>query len=113
MSERIYGEKSSWEAMKKCKLQTFKSSGVMIKTKIEAKLIELMKDKHLLQRVLTISQKRPEANLPKLIGENEFSNITRSMFSIDRKMLPCTKKNQIFCILLKSRYQKQACTKEV
>ena len=24
-SERIYGEKSIWEAMKKCKLQTFKS----------------------------------------------------------------------------------------
>ena len=94
-SERIYGEKSSWEAMKKCKLQTFKSSGVMIKTKIEAKLIELMKDKHLLQRVLTISQKRPEANLPKLIGENEFSKITRSMFSIDGKMLPRTKKSQI------------------
>ena len=94
-SERIYGEKSISDDMKMCKLQTFKSSGVMIKTKIEAKLIELMKDKHLLQRVLTISQKRPEANLPKLIGENEFSKITRSMFSIDGKMLPRTKKSQI------------------
>ena len=35
----IYGEKSIWDAMKKCKLQTFKSLGVMIKTKIEGKLI--------------------------------------------------------------------------
>ena len=38
-SKGIYGEKSIWDAMKKCKLQTFKSSGVMIKTKIEGKLI--------------------------------------------------------------------------
>ena len=43
-SER-YGEKSIWDAMKKCKLQTFKSSGVMTKTKIEGKLIELKEDK--------------------------------------------------------------------
>ena len=62
-SERIYEEKSIWDAMKKLKLQTFISSGVMIKTKIEGKLIELKEDKQLLQRVLTISQKRPEINL--------------------------------------------------
>ena len=30
-SERIYGEKRIWDAMKNCKLQTFKSSRVMIK----------------------------------------------------------------------------------
>ena len=111
-SERIHGEKNIWDAMKKCKLQTFKSSGVMIKTKIEGKLIELKEDKQLLQRVLTISQKRPEINLPKLIGENEFSNIPRSMFSIDGKILPCTKKSQIRK-LLKSQYQEQACPKQV
>ena len=58
-SGRMFGEKSIWDAMKKCKLQTFKSSEVMIKTKIEAKLIELMEDKQLLQRVLTITQKQP------------------------------------------------------
>ena len=41
MSEKIFGQKRIWDAMEKCKLQTFKSSGVMIKTKIEEKLIEL------------------------------------------------------------------------
>ena len=91
----IYGEKSIWDAMKKCKLQTFKSLGVMIKTKIEGKLIQLKEDKELLQHVLTILQKRPEINLPKFIGENEFSNIPRSMFNIDGKILPCTKKSEI------------------
>ena len=101
-SERVYGEKSIWDAMKKCKLQTFKSSGVMIKTKIEGKLIELKEDKQLLQRVLTISQKHPEISLPKLIGENEFSNIPRSMFSIDGKILPCTNKSQILHTIEKS-----------
>ena len=59
-TERIYGEKSIWDTMKKCKLQTFKSSGVMNKTKIEGKLIKFKEDKQLLQCVLTISQKRPE-----------------------------------------------------
>ena len=67
----------------------------MIKTKTEETLIELKEDKQLVQRVLTISQKRPEINLPKLIGENEFSNIPRSMFSIDGKIFPCKKKSQI------------------
>ena len=60
-SERIYREKNVWDAMKKCKLQTFKSSGVMIKTKIEEKLIESKEDKQL-QRVLTILQKRLDLN---------------------------------------------------
>ena len=73
-SERIYGEKRIWDAMKKFKLQIFKSSGVMIKTKIEGRLIKLKEDKQFLQRVLTISQKRPQINLPKLIGESEFPN---------------------------------------
>ena len=41
MSEKIFGQKRIWDTMEKCKLQTFKSSGVMIKTKIEEKLIEL------------------------------------------------------------------------
>ena len=74
----------------------------MIKTKIEEKLIELKEDKQLLQRVLTISQKRSEINLPKLIGENEFSNIPRSMFSTDGKILLCTKQNQILHTIEKS-----------
>ena len=78
--------------MNKCKLQIFKSSGIMIETKIEGKLIELKEDKQLLQRVLTISQKCLEINLPKLIGENEFLNMPRSMFSIDGKILLCIKK---------------------
>ena len=100
-SERIYGEKSISDAMKKCKLQTFKSSGVMIKTKIEEKLIQLKEHKQLLQRVFATSQ-NPEINFPKLIAENEFSNIRRSMFSIEGKVLPCTKKSQILHIIEKS-----------
>ena len=101
-SERIYGEKRIWDAMKKFKLQIFKSSGVMIKTKIEGRLIKLKEDKQFLQRVLTISQKRPQINLPKLIGESEFPNIPRLMFSIDGKILPCTKKSQILHTIEKS-----------
>ena len=111
-SEGIYGEKSISDGMKMCKLQTFKSSAVMIKTKIEEKLIQLKEHKQLLQRVFATSQKRSEINLTKLIGKNEFSNIPRSMFSIDGKVLPCIRKAK-YCILLKSRYQKQACPKEV
>ena len=89
-SERIYGEKSISDDMKMCKLQTFKSSGVMIKTKIEEKLIQLKEHKQLLQRVFATSQKRPEINLTKL------------MFSIDGKVLPCIKKSQILHTIEKS-----------
>ena len=38
----------------------------------------------------------------KLIGENEFSNIPRSMFNIDGKILSCTKKSQISHTIEKS-----------
>ena len=37
-----------------------------------------------------------------MIGENEFSNIPRSMFSIDSKILPCIKKSQILHTIEKS-----------
>ena len=56
----------------------------------------------MLQRVFATSLKRPEINLPKLIAENEFSNIPRSMVSIDSKVLPCAKKNQILHTIEKS-----------
>ena len=62
----------------------------------------LKEDEQLLQRVLAISQKSPELNLPKLIGENEFSNIRRSMFSIDGKILSYIKKSQILHTIEKS-----------
>ena len=37
-----------------------------------------------------------------MIGENEFSNIPRSMFNIDGKILSCTKKSQILHTIEKS-----------
>ena len=69
---------------------------------MKGRLIELTEDEQLLQRVLEISQKPPETNLPKLIGENEFSNIRRSMFSIDGKILSYIKKSQILHTIEKS-----------
>ena len=40
-----------------------------------------------------------------MIGENEFSDIPRSMFSIDERILPCTKKSQILHTIEKSVHE--------
>ena len=39
LNERVTGERSRWEKMKKRKMLTFKSSGKTLKTKLEGKLL--------------------------------------------------------------------------
>ena len=67
----------------KRKMLPFKSSGKTLKTKLEGKVVELKEDRSLMQRILMISQKRPEIDLPNLIGKYEFSITPRSLFSFD------------------------------
>ena len=81
LNERVTGERSIWEKMKKRKMLTFKSSGKTLKTKLEGKVVELKEDRSLMRRILVISQKRPEIDLPNLIGKYEFS-IHRAPFSV-------------------------------
>ena len=95
LNERVTGERSIWEKMKKRKMLTFKSSGKTLKTKLEGKVVELKEDRSLLQRILVISQKRPEIDLPNLIGKYEFSITPRSLFSFDGKLLSCNDKSSV------------------
>ena len=81
--------------MKQKKLQTFKSAAKTFKTKLEGKVVELKEDRALMQRILIVSQKRPEIDLTKLIGQYEFSVVPRSLFSFDGKLLPCNDKSQL------------------
>ena len=51
--------------MKQRKLQTFKTQGKTVKTKIEGKIVELKENRALMQRILVVSQKRQDINLEK------------------------------------------------
>ena len=62
---------------------------------ITFKVVELKEDRSLMQRILVISQKRPEIDLPNLIGKYEFSITPRSLFSFDGKLLPCNNKSSV------------------
>ena len=79
----------------KRKMLTFKSSGKILKTKLEGKVVELKEDRPLMQRILVIPQKRPEIDLPNLIGKYEFSITPRSLFSFDGKFLFCDDKRSV------------------
>jgi len=99
LQERVHGDVSIWDKMKQRKLLTFKSTATTLNTKLQGKVVELKEDRSLMQRILVISQKRPQLDLPKLVGQYEFSIVPRSLFSFDGKLHPCTDKSKLIHLI--------------
>ena len=78
-----------WAPMKKCQLQTWKTTGKRLKVATEDKMVELQEDRNLFARMLLVSKSRPEIDLAEIISTYELSVVPRSMFAADGTMLHC------------------------
>ena len=95
INERLCGTKSIWEPIKRRKLPTFKENYVTSKVKLADKVITLKEERRLLTRFVMASRERPEVDLPKYLGQYEFSVVPRSMFNSDGIMRIASDKSAI------------------
>ena len=99
VKERIQGDSSVWDPMKRNNLKTFKDNSKSIKTKVGEKMIEIKEEKNLMSRFLIAARKRPEMELEMCIGEYEFSVVPRSLFTPDGLPHTCNNKSQLIHLI--------------
>ena len=98
MKNRLQGEVSIWEPMKR-NLKTFKEKSKSIKSKIGEKLIEIKEEKNLMSRFLIAARKQPEIELEFCIFEYEFSVVSRSLFTTNGQPHSCNDKSQLIHLI--------------
>ena len=90
IEQRLRGEKSVWEPMQKCNLETFKSMNKIVKTKVQEKVVELQEEKSLISRYLIVSRKSLDLDIQFRVGNSEFSVVPKALFTPDAEVLMCS-----------------------
>ena len=98
-SERLTGDISLWDRMKRVKLKKWKSAGKTSEMKLRKGTVELKENRSLFARLALAAVSRPDINMSESIGQYEFSCISRTFFAADGSLLPCTGKSQVMNIL--------------
>lgn len=83
VTDRVQGDQSIWEPMKKSNLKTFKSLNKKVKIEVGEKIYEMKEERNTMSRSLIAARKRPEMEIEQCIGEYKFSVVPRSLFSYD------------------------------
>ena len=107
-TERIVGDVSLWERMRRMKLKNWTSAGQRSEVKVRRETIELKENRSLFARLALAAVSRPEIDMADSIGTYEFSCISRALFATDGSLLPCTGKSQLMNIL--EEYSEQSHT---
>jgi len=95
------GTTNLWAVMKKRKLQTWKSSGKVIKVKAVELVVELKEDRSLFVRATMVCKSRQDVDIKDAISLYEFTVVPRSLFATDGIMLHCLYKSTLMHILEK------------
>lgn len=102
VDERVKsGKINLWAAMKKRKLQTWKSNGKVIKVKTVERVVELKEDRSLFARLMIVCKSRPDIDIKEAIGLYELTVVPRSLFASDGTMMHCSCKSTLMHILEK------------
>ena len=93
------GTTNFWDVMKKRKIQTWKSSGKVIKVKAVECVVELKEDQSLFAHPMMVWKGRQDADIKDAISLYEFTVVPRSRFAADGTMLHCSCKSTLMHIL--------------
>jgi len=108
VTERIAGDVSLWDRMKRMKLQNWTFAGCTSQVKVRKETVELKENRSLFARLALAAVSRPDIDVAHSIGTYEFSCVSRALFAVDGSLLPCTGKSQLMNIL--EAYSKQCHT---
>ena len=95
IDERIEGDISIWEPLKKTKLPTFAANIKSHKMTLNNNVIKIKEERKLMSRLIVAARSRPEIDLSNYFGEFEFSVVPKSLFSADGNLLKTSDKSVI------------------
>ena len=81
VKERIEGDSSIWDTIKKEKLPTFTDNYKVTSVKVNGETLHIKEERKLMNRILIASRSRPEIDLPNIFGKYEFSVSPLSLFA--------------------------------
>ena len=99
VKERLVGNASLWDRMKRLKLLNWTSAGKSAQVKLKKDTVELKENRSLFARLALAAVSKPDFDMADCIGNYEFSCVSRALFATDGSLLPCTGKSQLMHIL--------------
>ena len=81
VDERLFGEVSVWEPLKKRKIPTFKMHVKSCNIKTKEGVVNIKEERKLMSRFIVASRTSQDIDLPYYFGEYEFSVVPRSLFN--------------------------------
>jgi hypothetical protein len=99
VKDRLIGDVSLWEKMKKLKGTGWTSINKTSKVHTKHETIELKETRSLFARLALAAVSRPDIDMAECIGTYEFSCVSRALFAADGSLLSCAAKCQLGTIL--------------
>ena len=91
VDERLFGEVSIWEPLKKRKIPTFKMHVKSCNIKTKEGVVNIKEERKLMSHFIVASRTRQDIDLPYYFGEYEFSVVPRSLFNRYGVLIPIDK----------------------
>jgi len=101
VSERINGDVSLWEPVKKENNKMFMSANKTTTVKLQDKNVYLKETKDLYGRLMVMARSSRDINQKEAIGNHEFTLTPRALFAPDGTILSCLDKSKLIHLLNK------------
>ena len=99
VDERLFGEVSVWETLKKRKIPTSKMHVKSCNIKTKEGVVNIKEERKLMSRFIVASRTRQDIDLPYYFGEYEFSVVPRSLFNRYGVLIPSKDKSSLFHLI--------------
>ena len=81
VEEKIDGNGSTWDTIKREKLSSFVSNNKTLKVTVDNQVVQIREERKLMNRLLVASRTRTDIYLPNFLGTHEFSVVPASLFT--------------------------------
>ena len=99
VDERLFGEVSVWEPLKKRKIPIFKVHVKSCNIKTKEGVVNIKEERKLMSCFIVASRTRQDIDLPYYFGEYEFSVVPRSLFNRYGVLIPSKDKSSVFHLI--------------
>ena len=99
VDERLFGEVSIWEPLKKRKIPTFKMHVKSCNIKTKEGVVNIKEERKLVSCFIVASRTRQDIDVPYYFGEYEFSVVPWSLFNRYSVLIPSKEKSSVFHLI--------------
>ena len=99
VAERLFGEVSDWEPLKKRKIPAFKMHVKSCNIKTKEGVVNIKEERKLMSRFIVASRTGQDIDLSYYFGEYKFSVVPRSLFNRYGVLIPSKDKSSVFHLI--------------